>query len=778
MPDEKTNADALRLYLTGALSVDAAQPYHSLSLGGLQSSTELGLGHDLTNPIAGLIIEYVSQPNGIGSGALAVISASEIAWTPPGGTQGAVVTIANGETQNIEGATASQYVRVTRTSATALSGTATVITHRCLGTAIVGRDATVDGLTTYSGMIFKNESAGEITNLEVWIAADTETRAWIATEAVTSDAITDISVQGDEQAPAGVSGWTQGTTSGAGLSLGTLAAGASVGLWMRRVVPGASDATPAQIQTVGYDFDWDGDTYTGGASGFYRVSDDDLQLYLLYRGVDTEPDLDAAPWETFIDTDPTEPSGTNINYDTAALDPSHTYFFVLRRQSKYELEGQNIYGPPETIAAWNVELDAGGLVVYVPPSAPEETTLTPIADGAVNVSAYYQSAPDGDDAADSWLIYLTSDGSIPDPYADTPVVVAMTFSGGLARLNYDSAEFADGTTVNVIIGTRRTGEADSEIKLGPDLVVNGGFDVGTDWTLGGSWAIGAGVLSATANGVNQFFSQDFEYVVGDYYLWQYEIVTNTLAPGTGRMLTKSSTSMTGGSSEPMPSAVGEQYFFIQANNASTSTALRLYLSSEQASGDLSVDNISVKRITDMLSTTTSTESDTEILPGSCWVIERGKTITRVWEHDANNYIDLILQTGVFRFVVDGSIVAGINSGGFLARDGITISTPALANVAQTDLIEIDGSGRLSFAGEVLGSKYSMMTIDSGGVLRVSSVVVEGAYPFAEVNVENISWDDPNVDFSGDLLNVIMRITQVDIGGFVNGVLHTKGVVDL
>ena len=629
MPDEKTNADALRLYLTGALSVGAVQPFHSLSLGGQISQTELGLGFDLTNAIAGLRIDYVSYENGIGSGALAVISASEIAWTPPGGTQGAVVNIGHGEAKNIEGDTPSKYVRVTRTSATALGGTATVSTKRCLGTAVVGRDATDAALTTYSGLIFHNESVNAITNLEVWIETDTETRLWIATEAVTSLAITDISIEGDETAPGGVSGWTQGTTSGTGLSLGTLASGAAVGLWLRRIVPVDSDATPAQIQTIGYDFDWGGDTYVGGATGFYRVSDDDLELYLLYQGVDTEPDLDAAPWESFA----------TLPHESAALAVSHTYSFVLRRQNKYGLISQNI-------EAWSVEIDGAGDEVETPPSAPEETTLLPIVDGAVNVGAYYEAPPDGDNAADTWLIYLTSSGVDPDPDLDTPVEVAMVFPGTLAQLDYDSAEFADGTTIKVIVRTRRTGEADS---------------------------------------------------------------TNT----------------------------------------------------------------------NILTTTTSTDSDTEVLPASCWVIERDdETITRVWTHDSSNYIDLIQETGVFRFVIANAIVAGINSGGFFARAGGTSTTPYGSDIAQTELIEIIGGGSLAFAGGAPGSRYRMMEIDISGNLRVSSIAVEGSYPFAEVNVDHISWDDPDLDFSGDLLKVIMRITQVDVSTFKNGVLHTKGVVDL
>ena len=35
------------------------------------------------------------------------------------------------------------------------------------------------------------------------------------------------------------------------------------------------------------------------------------------------------------------------------------------------------------------------------------------------------------------------------------------------------------------------------IPLGPEIVVNGGFSSGADWTLGANWSIGAGVLHAS-----------------------------------------------------------------------------------------------------------------------------------------------------------------------------------------------------------------------------------------------------------------------------------------
>lgn len=630
MPSEKTNADAIRLFLTGASSVGAAQPFGSLSLGGFRSSTALGLGYDLVNAIPGIVVDFVSFQNGIGSGALSAISASVLAWTPPGGTQGAVVTIANGETKIIEGATPSQFVRVTRNSATDLGGTATVVTARCWGSAVVGRDATVAGLTTYSGMIFKNPSAAEITNLVVWIAADTETRAWLATEAVVSDAIQDIGVEGDTSAPDGVSGWNQGTSSGTGLSLGTVAAGASVGLWMRRIVPGAVDATPEQIQSIAYQFDWGGNTYLGGATGFYRVSDATLEGYLLYRGVDEEPDLTAAPWETFA----------TLGHLTGTLAPDATYYFVLRRRNKYGLISQNI---TSTV----IEIDALGDEVFTPPSAPEEQALNAGLAGIVTVSALYQPGLDGDNAADTWLIYLTSDGSTPDPDVDTPIEVVMDIDVDLVWLDYDSDAFADGATIKVIIRTRRTGEADS---------------------------------------------------------------TNT----------------------------------------------------------------------NVLTTTASTAGSTAISAGACWGLDRAdETAVRVWTHDADNYIDLITETNTFRFVIGGAPVAGITAGGMLARAGATSLTPYSFDIFHEDLIEIDaGTGALCFAGGDPGSRFRMMEISPAGNLRVSGITIEAGYPFAEDNVENISWDDPNLDFSGDLVNVIMRLTQLLDGGIQNGNLHVRGVVDI
>ncbi|MBL4701960.1 MAG: hypothetical protein JKX85_11950 [Phycisphaeraceae bacterium] len=75
-------------------------------------------------------MDYIAGANGLGDGTLTAASIDTLTWTPPGGTVGLAVTIANGETKVLEGGGvggAITYIRVTRTSVTNLTGTATLL---------------------------------------------------------------------------------------------------------------------------------------------------------------------------------------------------------------------------------------------------------------------------------------------------------------------------------------------------------------------------------------------------------------------------------------------------------------------------------------------------------------------------------------------------------------------------------------------------------------------------------------------------------------------------
>lgn len=176
------------------------------------------------------------------------------------------------------------------------------------------------------------------------------------------------------------------------------------------------------------------------AVGYYRVADPAVEGYQLYRGVDADPDLAAAPWETFA----------ALPHDAPALAPGHAYRFVLRRRNRWGLASHNA-------DATEVVVDGGGVLVPPPPSAPYEVAAAATAGGTVTLTARYRPLADGVRAADQWLVYLTADGSTPDPATDAPATVQIDASLGYARLSYATAPLAEGTVVKALVRVRRSG---------------------------------------------------------------------------------------------------------------------------------------------------------------------------------------------------------------------------------------------------------------------------------------------------------------------------------
>lgn len=175
MPDEKTRADSLRLYFTGAGSDGGSQTDPDASLGDYRSSTLCTfLDADITNPISNVTVNHVGGANGEGTGYIEALTVNTLAWTPPGGTQGDAVTIANGETKILEGSGAPEkFVRVSRTSATDLSGTATLdLTYTyndITGFDDVSAAEASAGDVEYRGLMIKNDAANTIKNVTAYI---------------------------------------------------------------------------------------------------------------------------------------------------------------------------------------------------------------------------------------------------------------------------------------------------------------------------------------------------------------------------------------------------------------------------------------------------------------------------------------------------------------------------------------------------------------------------------------------------------------------------------
>jgi hypothetical protein len=176
MPNEKTHADSVRAYLTGASSDGGAQASPNASLGNYRSSTLIEfLSDEITNPISNVTIDHISGANGEGAGTLTATGNDTLAWTPPGGTQGDSVTIANGETKILEGGggETEKFIRVSRTTADNLTGTATVtlsdVFNDVVGFDNVSSSEASAGDVEYRCLCLKNDATSEIKNLAIWL---------------------------------------------------------------------------------------------------------------------------------------------------------------------------------------------------------------------------------------------------------------------------------------------------------------------------------------------------------------------------------------------------------------------------------------------------------------------------------------------------------------------------------------------------------------------------------------------------------------------------------
>jgi hypothetical protein len=230
--------DGIGIYLSGAASDGGSQSDPLLSLGGYRSSSRVeSLGVIWRGGMPNVSIGRVAGANGLGIGSLIASSTSALCWTAPGSTTiGTPVTIANGESAALfDGANRAKWIEVTRTSAAALAGVATVELVRqfnnLLGMANLTDAQREAGRTRYRAVIVLNDLEYDVTPIV------TGTGISVAAETPAAGAIQTIA---DEvTAPSGLS-WT---ASGSPLSLGLLTPGQSVGLWIKHVVAAAAAAS-------------------------------------------------------------------------------------------------------------------------------------------------------------------------------------------------------------------------------------------------------------------------------------------------------------------------------------------------------------------------------------------------------------------------------------------------------------------------------------------------------------------------------------------------------
>jgi len=173
MPSEKTRADSIRFYNTGATADGNAQTDPNASFGNFRSGTEMQpLTVSVTNPISNVTVDFVAGKSGAGVGTMNAPTSDTLTYSAPGGTTGSSVTILSGETKILEdGTDNTKFVRVTRTSATALAGTATLTLSinqsNSAGFDTVSSTERIAGDVNYRMVGIKNETTGNVNNINI-----------------------------------------------------------------------------------------------------------------------------------------------------------------------------------------------------------------------------------------------------------------------------------------------------------------------------------------------------------------------------------------------------------------------------------------------------------------------------------------------------------------------------------------------------------------------------------------------------------------------------------
>lgn len=448
--------DALRAYLTGAASEGVGQYDHAASLGGGRSSARFScMTAQRLTAFPGIKLRYLDGANGVGLGRLLAVGPSQLKWAAPGEAYGAAVSIASGETKVLKSATASKYIVIERTTVLNLSGVENIQISDTYSNAIGMSDFTTAqstaGEAKYRGFILRNVGTLNITSVSVWVDAALDNRLQVAQEAVVSGAIQTIA--NELAQPTGLS-WST-PTSGSPLVIGTITPGGEVGLWVERFCASSATANPRVLSAVKISYIVDGVTYTTSLRGAGRIAEAGIEGYLFWWALGAEPDYENDPADEFSATLPV----TLAEELTAGV-----WYLAERFRNRY-----GIVGPPkQPIETFEIAGDLSEAVAR--PSGPSLVQVRQWGAGGYRIDAQY--VPDWDAIgyrATHWHVYVTLDGTDPDPATDTPTETAMQipadapFIGVVPYSLIVETEELEDTPVKVLVRTFREENEVAEI---------------------------------------------------------------------------------------------------------------------------------------------------------------------------------------------------------------------------------------------------------------------------------------------------------------------------
>lgn len=228
-------------------------------LGGVITATEI-LSQDaaLSSAISGVTVLDAAD-NELGAGSLRyVVATDSFYYTPPDDSEGAAVVVSGDGEIVVRGANGnSGYLRLDITYASlpvANASTTVTVTHSLNDIFDdVTKAEALDGRTEYRCIYLKNAAADSILGAGVWIHQDSAGGDSIAIgldpAGVGGTATT---IASETEIPTGVT-FSQPASEGECLTVGTMTAGQSFALWIRRTVPvGTVTAIPDDYSWLRY----------------------------------------------------------------------------------------------------------------------------------------------------------------------------------------------------------------------------------------------------------------------------------------------------------------------------------------------------------------------------------------------------------------------------------------------------------------------------------------------------------------------------------------------
>lgn len=188
-----------------------------------------------------------------------------------------------------------------------------------------------------------------------------------------------------------------------------------------------------------------------GGRSYHDIEDTSLDSWLLYYGFNEAPDM-ATPLAVIASLPHDEEiAGEGIHY------------FVLRKRNQWGLVSDNVYSEDTgDLASWAIELDGDDVEIMRRPSSPVNMTVYAIAGGKVRVDAEYLYPADGERQADQWRVFVTTNGTDPNPdgSGETYMIVK---ADGIGKLSLETT-LSEGVVFKVIVRVRRSTDLRTDLN--------------------------------------------------------------------------------------------------------------------------------------------------------------------------------------------------------------------------------------------------------------------------------------------------------------------------